>query len=57
MKVVWRRKERQSTQRFEGVKKRWKREKKKDPTQKEAREVRDLIHRFEVDGEVIPRPI
>lgn len=50
-------KEAQSTQRRLGVKRRWKRLKKKEPMQKERRETLDFIHRFEARGAERPRPM
>lgn len=57
MRVICARKEAHRTQRLEGVKKRWKRLKKKEPMQNEIRETPDLIHRFDSDGAASPSPM
>src|SRR3569833_1185054 len=56
IRTVWKAKDAHSTQRRAGEKKRWKRAKTKEPTQKQASDVPDLTHRVDSRGAASPRP-
>ena len=57
MRRTWKENEAQRTHRRLGEKYRWKRLNKKDPTQKHAREVPDLIHLVDSLGAASPSPM
>ena len=56
MRASWIAYEAIRTHRFRGVKKRWKRAKKKEPRQKDAIDMPDFIQRIPSWGATIPRP-
>ena len=57
IRIIWKMKETQSTQRRLGVKRRWKRLKMKEPMQKAMRDTPDLIQRLDSWGAARPRPM